>query len=162
MRNSLFLWTPNTVASVTLLCLLTPFTVVDLTVDNPGAKSVRLSTESKIGKNMKLPVVATDLLTNSTLRLCLGHQTDVNFAEKTWGPRFASTTVTTPVSSVVCSVTSATLPWGYSETTYKHLKTQLTIFLGMIDKDTPSKLAEIIRDTWPQLHRPLKKLSHKP
>lgn len=27
----------------------------------------------------------------------------------------------------------------------------------MISSDTPYKLAEIIRDTWPQLYRPIKK-----
>jgi len=30
----------------------------------------------------------------------------------------------------------------------------------MISSDTPYKLAEIIRDTWPQLYRPMKKFTY--
>ena len=31
----------------------------------------------------------------------------------------------------------------------------------MISSDTPYKLAEIIRDTWPQIYRPMKKQNKK-
>ena len=41
-------------------------------------------------------------------------------------------------------------------------KKQLNTSKLMINDDTPDKLAEIIRNTWPQLYRPLKKVAHRP
>ena len=41
-------------------------------------------------------------------------------------------------------------------------KKQLNTSKLMINDDTPDKLAEIIRNTWPQLYRPLRKVAQKP
>ena len=37
-----------------------------------------------------------------------------------------------------------------------HIAQEKILYTNMISSETPYKLAEIIRDTWPQLYRPTK------
>ena len=42
-----------------------------------------------------------------------------------------------------------------------HIDQEKILYTNMISSETPFKLAEIIRDTWPQLYTPIKKKYNK-